>query len=198
MSRLSWCAGRGCRGAGGLTRARITLACAEGMSNAGAAQARHDRHTLVLALMPPPPWKRRRTRMSWRVSFPVMKGPGRSGRVQVHHREGKRSSPDSSDLEAICGELPRPGARRRWRDETDMSATGWSRGRRGRARADRPSRPGRHAGSHGREAVTIISAPVGSGKTRRVILRDECDDRGTRHLDAGLDHDGTLRITGHD
>ncbi len=48
---------------------------------------------------------------------------------------------------------------------TDMSAIGWSRGRRGRARADRPSRPGRHAGSRGREAVTIISAPAGSGKT---------------------------------
>src|ERR1700738_5730156 len=48
---------------------------------------------------------------------------------------------------------------------TDMSAIGWSRGRRGRARADRRSRPGRHAGSRGREAVTIISAPAGSGKT---------------------------------
>jgi hypothetical protein len=34
----------------------------------------------------------------------------------------------------------------------------------GRARADRPSRPGRHARSRGREAVTIISAPAGSGK----------------------------------
>src|SRR5258708_6849285 len=45
---------------------------------------------------------------------------------------------------------------------TDMSAIGWSGGRRGRARADRPSRPGRHAGSPGREAVTIISAPAGS------------------------------------
>src|SRR6266568_6157038 len=48
---------------------------------------------------------------------------------------------------------------------TDMSAVGWSRGRHGRARADRPSRPGRHAGPRGREAVTIISAPAGSGKT---------------------------------
>ncbi len=48
---------------------------------------------------------------------------------------------------------------------TDMAAISWSRGSRGRARADRPSRPGRHAGSRGREAVTIISAPAGSGKT---------------------------------
>jgi LuxR family maltose regulon positive regulatory protein len=48
---------------------------------------------------------------------------------------------------------------------TDMPAIGWSRGRRGRARADRPSRPGHHVGSRGREAVTIISAPAGSGKT---------------------------------
>jgi transposase len=38
MSGLSWCAGRGCRAAGGLA-GRIILACAEGMSNAGAAQA---------------------------------------------------------------------------------------------------------------------------------------------------------------
>jgi len=48
---------------------------------------------------------------------------------------------------------------------TDMPAIGWSRGRHGRARADRPSRPGRNARSRGREAVTIISAPAGSGKT---------------------------------
>jgi len=48
---------------------------------------------------------------------------------------------------------------------TDMPAIGWSRGRRGRARADRPSRPGRNTRSRGREAVTIISAPAGSGKT---------------------------------
>jgi LuxR family transcriptional regulator, maltose regulon positive regulatory protein len=48
---------------------------------------------------------------------------------------------------------------------TDMPAIGWSRGRRGRARADRPSRPGRNARSRGLEAVTIISAPAGSGKT---------------------------------
>jgi hypothetical protein len=49
--------------------------------------------------------------------LPVKNGPGRSGRVQVHHREGEKPSPDSGDLEAICGELPRPGARRRWRDD---------------------------------------------------------------------------------
>jgi len=30
----------------------------------------------------------------------VMDGPGRSGRVQVHRREGERSSPDSGDREA--------------------------------------------------------------------------------------------------
>ena len=45
---------------------------------------------------------------------------------------------------------------------TDMPALGWSRGRRGRARADQPSGPGRNARSRGREAVTIISAPAGS------------------------------------
>jgi len=30
------------------------------------------------------------------------------------------------------------------------------------------------------------------------VLRDDRDDRGTRHLDAALEDDGTLRITGHD
>jgi hypothetical protein len=29
-------------------------------------------------------------------------------------------------------------------------------------------------------------------------LRDERDDRGTHYLDAVLERDGTLRITGHD
>ncbi len=33
--------------------------------------------------------------------LPVTNGPGRSGRVQVHHREGERSSPDSGGLEAL-------------------------------------------------------------------------------------------------
>jgi hypothetical protein len=32
----------------------------------------------------------------------------------------------------------------------------------------------------------------------RIVLRDDRDDRGTRYEDAALDHDGTLRITGHD
>src|SRR5260370_11870461 len=34
--------------------------------------------------------------------LPVMKGPGRSGRVQVHHREGERSSPDPGGLDDLC------------------------------------------------------------------------------------------------
>jgi hypothetical protein len=33
---------------------------------------------------------------------------------------------------------------------------------------------------------------------RRIVLRDERDDRGTRYLAAALEADGTLRITGHD
>jgi hypothetical protein len=50
---------------------------------------------------------------------------------------------------------------------TDMPAIGWSRGRRGRARLIN-----RHdlvaTRSRGREAVTIISALAGSGKTSRL------------------------------
>ena len=47
---------------------------------------------------------------------------------------------------------------------TDMSVIGWSRGRRGRARADRPvtTWPPRAIAWSG--SVTIISAPAGSGK----------------------------------
>ncbi|HEY6274695.1 MAG TPA: helix-turn-helix domain-containing protein [Streptosporangiaceae bacterium] len=39
MSGLSWCAGAAGPGRWRADRARIVLACAEGMSNAGAAQA---------------------------------------------------------------------------------------------------------------------------------------------------------------
>jgi hypothetical protein len=49
--------------------------------------------------------------------LPVMNGPGRSGRVQLQHQEGEKSSPDSGYPEAICGELPGPGGRR---NGTDM------------------------------------------------------------------------------
>jgi hypothetical protein len=56
--------------------------------------------------------------MSWRL-LPVMNGPGRSGHVQVHHREGERSSPDSGDLAAIIDGQP-PGEAHR----TDTDANG--------------------------------------------------------------------------
>jgi len=73
-----------------------------------------------------------------------MNGPDRSRRVQVHHREGEKPSPDSGDREAICGELPRPDARRRWRD--DRHAGHWLVPRQTRpCKADQPSRPGRNA-----------------------------------------------------
>src|SRR5262249_54713209 len=47
---------------------------------------------------------------------------------------------------------------------TNMAAIGWSRGRRGRARADRPSRPGRHDGSRGREAGRSSRRPPAAGR----------------------------------
>jgi hypothetical protein len=40
--------------------------------------------------------------------------------------------------------------------------------------------------------------PRPSPASRRVVLRDERDDRGTRYLDAALEEDGTLRVTGRD
>ena len=46
--------------------------------------------------------------------------------------------------------------------------------------------------------ATLHTYPRPGPAARRIILRDERDDRGTRHLDAVLEHDGTLRITGHD
>jgi hypothetical protein len=46
--------------------------------------------------------------------------------------------------------------------------------------------------------ATLHTYPRAGHASRRVVLRDERDDRGTRHLDAALEQDGTLRITGHD
>src|SRR5262249_9432980 len=46
--------------------------------------------------------------------------------------------------------------------------------------------------------ATLHSYPRPAPAARRITLRNERDDRGTRHLDAALDRDGTLRITGHD
>ena len=46
--------------------------------------------------------------------------------------------------------------------------------------------------------ATLRIYPRPGPAARRVILRDERDDRGTRHLDAALEEDGTLRITGRD
>jgi len=45
---------------------------------------------------------------------------------------------------------------------------------------------------------TLRSYPRPGQAVRRIVLRDDRDDRGTRHLDAALEDDGTLRITGHD
>src|SRR5207302_6045193 len=77
-------------------------------------RAGHDRHTLAHTATSVE--TAAKTDVMARL-LPVMNGPDRSGRVQVHHLEGEKPSPDSGDLEAICGELPRPDARRRWRDD---------------------------------------------------------------------------------
>jgi hypothetical protein len=46
--------------------------------------------------------------------------------------------------------------------------------------------------------ATLHTYPRPGPTARRITLRDERDGRGTRHLDAAVGHDGTLRITGHD
>jgi hypothetical protein len=46
--------------------------------------------------------------------------------------------------------------------------------------------------------ATLHTYPRPGPTARRITLRDERDGRGTRRLDAAVDHDGTLRITGHD
>jgi hypothetical protein len=56
------------------------------------------------------------------------------------------------------------------------------------------------------EALAAIARQTGATlriypPARRIVLRDDRDDRddrGTRYLDAALEEDGTLRITGHD
>ncbi len=45
---------------------------------------------------------------------------------------------------------------------------------------------------------TLRSYPRPGHAARRIVLRDDRDDRGTRYQDAALEDDGTLRITGHD
>jgi hypothetical protein len=46
--------------------------------------------------------------------------------------------------------------------------------------------------------ATLHTWPRPGPAARRTILRDEHDSCGIRHLDAALERDGTLRITGHD
>ena len=46
--------------------------------------------------------------------------------------------------------------------------------------------------------ATLRIYPRPGHPARRIVLRDDRDDRGTRYLDAALEEDGTLRITGHD
>jgi hypothetical protein len=45
---------------------------------------------------------------------------------------------------------------------------------------------------------TLRSYPRPGHAVRRIVIRDDRDDLGTRHLNAALEDDGTLRITGHD
>jgi hypothetical protein len=46
--------------------------------------------------------------------------------------------------------------------------------------------------------AVLHSYPRPGRAVRRVVLREDSDDLGTRHEDATLDEDGTLSITGHD
>ena len=46
--------------------------------------------------------------------------------------------------------------------------------------------------------ATLRIYPRPGPAARRIVLRDDRDDRGTRYLDAALEEDGTLRITGQD
>jgi hypothetical protein len=50
----------------------------------------------------------------------------------------------------------------------------------------------RHTGA------TLRIYPRPGRAARRIVLRDDRDDRGNHHLAAALETDGTLRITGHD
>jgi hypothetical protein len=47
-------------------------------------------------------------------------------------------------------------------------------------------------------AATLRIYPRPGCAARRIVLRNDRDDRGTRYEDAALEHDGTLRIAGHD
>ena len=73
MSGLSWCAGRGCRGAGGLTGPGSSWRAPEGMSNAGAAQA------LGVAV---------KSVSKWRRQFAAQRLAGLEDAAPVGRREG--------------------------------------------------------------------------------------------------------------
>src|SRR5258708_6847536 len=60
-------------------------------------RAGHDRHTLAHAATPAETAPKTD---DMAFILPIMNGPDRSGRVQAHHWEGERSSPDSSDPSA--------------------------------------------------------------------------------------------------
>lgn len=46
--------------------------------------------------------------------------------------------------------------------------------------------------------ATLRIYPRPGRAVRHIVLRNDRDGRGTRYEDAALEHDGTLRITGHD
>jgi hypothetical protein len=54
------------------------------------------------------------------------------------------------------------------------------------------------AGIARQTGATLRIYPRPGHAARRIVLRDDRDDLGTRYLDAALEKDGTLRITGHD
>src|SRR5215469_11839916 len=47
-------------------------------------------------------------------------------------------------------------------------------------------------------SATLRTYPRPGRAARRIVLRNDHDDRGTRYEDAALEQDGTLQVTGHD
>ena len=54
------------------------------------------------------------------------------------------------------------------------------------------------AGMARQAGATVHGYPRPGRADRRVVLREDTDDRGTRYEDAALEDDGVVRISGHD
>src|SRR5262249_2183030 len=124
---------------------------------------------------------------------PFIEAPGGPLQPLFEAQPGPRRQParlaDSRGLDATVSQQTRPAAFQGGQDTSTCDAP--------------PGRPLSEldqalAAIADRTGATLRVYPRPGRAARRIVLRNDRDDPGTRHLDAALEHGGTLRITGHD